>query len=421
MLLHLLTHDILVLSSASVIAALGILLLTIRFPTGEQRSTLRVASIYLALSCLTLGALSILNFFIQGHLLQDTAQNWTVEDILVLFTASCQALLFTMMLLLFIQPLYVRKERILPQLAAILTAGLLLIISFSLWEKGFPFLFYAAISGYLFQLLYYTGLFRKKYALCLKQLQEYYDEEEDHRLRWVQLGFYIALSIGVTALVIPFFKTWGYDLFIIVYTAFYIYMVSRFLNYRDIEMKFVLPAVMQEKHAAEEEKQPGRKKQNRQNMTERELKFQKSLENWTKEKRFSEKDIGVEEIAQSLGVDASLLRHYFRIYMHNDFRTWRSELRIREAQQILDQDPQIALSQVCETVGFNDKGNFHRQFQKITGTTPANYKQDSYERKVNGASKHHFPILSVHSFAKEETVSDMSRHKRRGRIGKQTR
>jgi len=156
-------------------------------------------------------------------------------------------------------------------------------------------------------------------------------------------------------------------------------------------------------------------------MTERELKFQKSLENWTKEKRFSEKDIGVEEIAQSLGVDASFLRHYFRTYMHNDFRTWRSELRIREAQQILDQDPQIALSQVCETVGFNDKGNFHRQFQKITGTTPANYKQDSYERKVNGASKHHFPILSVHSFAEEETVSDMSRHKRRGRIGKQTR
>jgi YesN/AraC family two-component response regulator len=137
-------------------------------------------------------------------------------------------------------------------------------------------------------------------------------------------------------------------------------------------------------------------------MTEREQKFKAALEEWIKEKKFSEKDIGVEEIARSLGADPSFLRYYFRTHMQHDFRTWRSELRIREAQQILDQNPHAALSQVCEAVGFNDKGNFHRQFQKITGTTPANYRQDGFHRP-----------FSVGSLAEEHPVSDTVRQELR--------
>ena len=154
---------------------------------------------------------------------------------------------------------------------------------------------------------------------------------------------------------------------------------------------FVLPAVTRETALAEKEKQRGRETRNRQYMTEREQKFKIALEEWIKEKKFSEKDIGVEEIARSLGTDSSFLRYYFRTYMVNDFRTWRSELRIREAQQILDSNPQIALSRVCETVGFNDKGNFHRQFQKITGTTPANYRQGCRDKTDTRILFHHRP------------------------------
>jgi len=193
-----------------------------------------------------------------------------------------------------------------------------------------------------------------------------------------------------------------------VYTAFYVYMACRFLNYRNNEVKFVLPAVTRETGIAERGKHRSQETQGRQYMTEREQKFKAALEEWIKEKKFSEKDIGVEEIALSLGADASFLRYYFRTYMQNDFRTWRSELRIREAQQILDQNPQAALSQVCETVGFNDKGNFHRQFQKITGTTPANYRQDSCERGRKGRRDFHRPS-SVGSLAEEHQVSDTLR------------
>jgi YesN/AraC family two-component response regulator len=233
-------------------------------------------------------------------------------------------------------------------------------------------------------------------------MEEYYDEDEDHRLQWVRTGFYTSLSIGVMALCsLLFLKEWVYDIFIVIYTAFYVYMVSRFLNYRNNEVKFVLPAVTRETGTAEKEKCHGQETRNPRIMTEREQKFKIALEEWIKEKKFSEKDIGVEEIARSLGTDSSFLRYYFRTYMKNDFRTWRSELRIREAQRVLDQNPHVALSRVCETVGFYDKGNFHRQFQKITGTTPANYRQGCCERISKGQPRAIRRPLSVGSLTGE--------------------
>jgi hypothetical protein len=213
----------LVFASVCVIAVLGGLLKAIRIPPGEKWKNLRAARNNLALSCFILAALSVLNFLMQGY-----GKSPSVQDILVLLIASSQALLFTMTLLTFIQPLYVRKERVIPQIAAIVAAGVLLLLFLFLWEPVFPVIFYAAIVSFLFQLAYYTFLFNKKYTLCLRQLEEYYDEDEDNRLQWVKTSFYTALSIGVTALWILFFKGWVYDVFIIVYTAFYVYMACRF-------------------------------------------------------------------------------------------------------------------------------------------------------------------------------------------------
>jgi AraC-like DNA-binding protein len=360
----------LVFASACVISALGGVLKSIRIPSGGQWKNLGTARDSLAISCFILAAFSILDFLMRDH-----GQYGPTGDILVLFIASCQALLFTMMLIMFIQPLYVRKGRIMPQIAAIMGAGVLLSLSLLLWEEAFPIVLYAAMAGYIVQLACYTLLFNKKYARCLRQLETYYDEEEDERLRWVKTSFYTALSIGIMALGSLFFKGRMTDIFIVVYTAFYVYMTARFINYRNNEVKFVLPAVTRETGVTGKGKKRDRPTGDMQHMTAKERQFKAALEAWIQEKKFSEKDIGVEEIARSLGANSSFLRHYFRTQMRVNFRTWRSELRIREAQKILDANPHAPLSHICEEVGFNDKGNFHRQFQKITGTTPARYKQ----------------------------------------------
>jgi len=99
------------------------------------------------------------------------------------------------------------------------------------------------------------------------------------------------------------------------------------------------------------------------------------LARWVADRKFTETDISVEEIAQSLGVSRSFLQYYFRTYMQTDFRIWRSGLRIEEAQSILRDNPGISLENVRELVGFNHRANFHQQFQKITGLTPTEYRE----------------------------------------------
>jgi AraC-like DNA-binding protein len=57
-----------------------------------------------------------------------------------------------------------------------------------------------------------------------------------------------------------------------------------------------------------------------------------------------------------------------------DFKTWRTELRIEEAKRLLLKDRNISTNLVGEMAGFSDRSNFHRQFVKIVGCSPRQYR-----------------------------------------------
>lgn len=369
-------HQMLIFASASVIAAMGALLIGIHFPEGEQWEFIRKARFYMVLSYLILAMLSAASCFIHEN------GNTEARDVVILLIASTQALFFTMTLLTFIQPGCVRRRKVIPRMLGILAVGLLLLGSLSVNETIFHAAFYIAVAGYLSQLTTYTLLFRRKYSLCLKQMEDYYDEEDDHRLKWVQTAFHLALIIGVIPLLVLLVveSKWVYDLFILLYTAFYVYMTQSIINYGNKEVKFILPAVNESAAHVTERNETGIPTMETHRLTEKERRFKEALQKWTVDKQFVLNDIGVEEIAQSLDSDSTFLRYYFRTYIQNDFRTWRSELRIRESQRIIEDNPSIPLSEVYRKVGFNDKGNFHRQFMKFTGSTPTAYKENSQKR-----------------------------------------
>lgn len=352
----------------------------ISIPSGKEWNNLRTTRIYLALSCIILAAINILSYLTNGYPVADIEQLEAFKNVVVLVFASWQAMMFTITLLTFLQPLYLNKKDVAQQLVVILSSGGLLLLSLFLWSSIFLVIYYIAIAAYLLQLIYYTVLFSKQYRQCLKQLEEYYDEDESYRIKWIRTIFYTALGIGILVLISLFLNGFGNNAFIVIYTAFYLYVVVRFLNYKNKGIKLVLPATITEKGFVTDRDQDRQRVNGNNHMNERELEFKKALDVWVDEKRFSEKDAGVEEIAQSLGADISFLRYYFRTYIKEDFRTWRSRLRVNEAKQMLEEDPQLSLSEVCMMVGFNDKGNFHRQFQKFMGTTPANYKYDCHEK-----------------------------------------
>ena len=363
-------YYLITLLSSTVIIILGLLLHEISLPAVVTHNKLRGARTCLSLSYLILGGIGMLSLGCTDHgadiyLLPITA-----------FTAAFQALLFTSTLLVFIQPLYVNRRWIVRQVSLILGAGLLLLLG-CIFRTSFPLplLYVLTVLAYLVQQVHYVRLFSRKYADCLAQMEHYYDEEQQARLRWIKISFYSALSIGLLSICSSLCGMYVFIVFTVLYTVYYTYFVVRFYNYR-YWAGIVVPAVTATASSSDTDTvlslhhSAGREVGN----PDEDRIFAQRLKEWVDRKGYVQKDLSVDEIAELLGTNRNYLRYYFRTYIQTDFRTWRSELRIREAKRILKAHPDYSLNTVAEMTGFNHRANFFNQFQKITGISPAYYR-----------------------------------------------
>ena len=204
-------------------------------------------------------------------------------------------------------------------------------------------------------------------------MEEYYDEDEQGRLRWVRNGFYAALSLGIIASVSAYYPYWMYICFLIAYIIFYTWFVIRFFNYA-ARVDFYLSATTREPEQLPSERFV-------ENDPARETQLRDSLEQWVLDGGYTRGDISTEEVAELLGTDLPFLRSYFRDRMSSDFRTWRNELRIRKAQELIADHPEVSLNQIARQVGFATRSNFYLYFKKITGMLLADYRDQIAEGK----------------------------------------
>ena len=112
-------------------------------------------------------------------------------------------------------------------------------------------------------------------------------------------------------------------------------------------------------------------------------KLETALEDWVEQKRFREYDKSREDIARELNTTKEILHHYFITKKGVDFKTWRTELRINEAKRLLLEDKNASTNIIAEASGFSDRSNFHRQFVKIVGCSPKQWR-DSDGNSASG-------------------------------------
>lgn len=207
-------------------------------------------------------------------------------------------------------------------------------------------------------------------------MEDYYDEDEQGRLSWVKTSFFAALSIGIIASISTYFPIWIDYWFVISYLVFYTWFVIRFSNHVT-KIDFYLSATTSKPEqivtTAREPKQLPPESPAENDPT-KEVKLKNSLEQWVLNGGYMRGDISTEEVAKLLGTDLSFFRSYFRDHMPSDFRTWRNELRIRKAQELIADYPETSLNQIAQEVGFVTRSNFYLYFKKITGHSPADYR-----------------------------------------------
>ena len=99
------------------------------------------------------------------------------------------------------------------------------------------------------------------------------------------------------------------------------------------------------------------------------------LDRWARDGKYRENYSSIDEILAELDVTGEELASFCSKRLHKRFFTWRKELRIREAQELIISRPDSTLKEIAFHVGICDKTNFRKQFKSIAGCTPREWRE----------------------------------------------
>lgn len=99
------------------------------------------------------------------------------------------------------------------------------------------------------------------------------------------------------------------------------------------------------------------------------------LSAWVEAKQYCRPSPNLDDTIKQLGTDTQRLHLYFYLRVGEDFRTWRTRLRLQEAQRLFLENPSLTASEVSRITGFNDRSNFSRQFLTHMGMSVTDWRR----------------------------------------------
>ena len=257
------------------------------------------------------------------------------------------------------------------------------------WEEGWirTAVRVAVIVLFIVQCIAHILVFRKAYEKRLKQVEAYYDEEEDYRMKWIRFCYIIMMLTQMFILVYMLLPRGFMKIYNIWYSIFLLYFTANFISFLGSH-KLLLDAfayktlsghdLMQK--IAENKSRRKTVKDNSQEpsviISEADIrKLERSIDQWVKQKKYCEYDKSREEVAKELRTTKEHLHIYFSTIKGVDFKTWRTELRVEETKKLLLENKEVSTNIIGEAAGFSDRSNFHRQFVKIVGCSPKQWRE----------------------------------------------
>lgn len=94
------------------------------------------------------------------------------------------------------------------------------------------------------------------------------------------------------------------------------------------------------------------------------------------------RDLGIEEIAERLGVSASHLSRTFSTEVGQPLSIYLADLRIQRAGELLEQN-ELSIKEIAVRCGYRDPNYFSRAFRAATGQTPSEYARSRRPHATN--------------------------------------
>ena len=369
---------------------LAVLLMLIKIPQSDYSSKLINSKLAIVVSFLIC---SFMMFFTMNQYGKDDIWDWEMFTMLAIYVVvhfSTSIISYSMISLLKAEEQ--RHRMFVPGLFVSAVIAVMLLGAYRSENMTyFWFMCIVALTAFLLQSVTYIVYFDKAYKHSLRELENYYDEDESHKIKWVRFCYIISMLTNIFILVyLCLYWFLDYKLYIAaLYTVWYLvymlYMTSNFISFLGSH-KLVLDAFAhraltgQDIRQRREERKAAKSADSvsEVSLNEKEaVRLERALQKWVSEKNYRQYDKSREEIASDLKTSKEFLHHYFLNRLGVDFKTWRTQLRIEDAKKMLLEDKKISTNLVGEMCGFSDRSNFHRQFVKIVGCSPREWRESS--------------------------------------------
>jgi AraC-like DNA-binding protein len=215
------------------------------------------------------------------------------------------------------------------------------------------------------QIVRYTYHYLLTEKETIRKLDNFFSEEIFRSVKWTRtayIGLFFCSIFSIVSLVQVQVVT---IIFMICYTSYYVYFSTHYVNYvylmMDIEPAFTQVA----ENTLVSSKSINRSFEQ----------LEKAIEVWELNKKFTEPNINIEQVAQQLKTNRTYLSNYMNLYRKLTFKEWINTLRIEEAKRLMKEQPELPVAQIGVQVGIPDKSNFGRQFTRVTGMSPKAWRK----------------------------------------------
>ena len=95
------------------------------------------------------------------------------------------------------------------------------------------------------------------------------------------------------------------------------------------------------------------------------------------EKLYLRKNLRIDDVAALMASNQKYISACINQNTGKSFTDFVNEYRVRYAQELLVSHPELKIQDIGERSGFFSSVSFHRNFLKITGKTPAQWREES--------------------------------------------
>jgi AraC-like DNA-binding protein len=284
---------------------------------------------------------------------------------IILSIASVQAFLFTFTLITLIHLNFVTSGRLLLELVPIVVMSVALFVPNLYGSELAQWAFWLFVLIYVGLLARYVILFRREYRRYEMQMDNYFSDEDARRLHWVKRSFYIALTIGVLALVYALMPVAPVaSVFMAVVIVFYTAFGVRFINYA-LHFPAIETAITADDDVELSDPQAD------------DLVMMKRIDDlMNQEKLYRRLDLSVGDIAERLDEKPRVVSSVIRACRQMNFKTYINEFRVQEAKRLFDEDKENTrtIEAISVEAGFANRSSFYRVFKSSQGISPTDYR-----------------------------------------------